>query len=75
VKLAERGVKDGSLKRLDFEPVKQASAGSFNYLISSNGNGDRSVPDVAAEISRLLLLGLRPHKARSNGKQASYATP
>ncbi|SIO48982.1 transcriptional regulator, TetR family [Burkholderia sp. GAS332] len=74
VKLAERGVKDGSLRRLDFEPVKQASAGSFNYLISSKDNGKHSVSEVAAEISRLLLLGLRPHKAHLNGKQAFYET-
>ncbi|WP_429319650.1 TetR/AcrR family transcriptional regulator [Paraburkholderia sp. GAS448] len=74
VKLAERGVRDGSLRRLDFEPVKQASAGSFNYLISSKDNGKRSVSDVAAEISRLLLLGLRPHKTSLNSEQASYRT-
>lgn len=76
VRFAKRGVKDGSLRALDLEPVKWASAGAFSYLSKWLKDGDgRRATDVAGEISRFLLLGLRPRKARAKAKRPLNGTP
>jgi AcrR family transcriptional regulator len=62
--LARRGVVDGSLRPFDLEPVKLAAPGSFTYLSAWLPQGDaRWAAEVACEISRFLLLGLRQRRA------------
>jgi AcrR family transcriptional regulator len=64
VALAERGVADGSLHRFDLEPVKLAAPGSFTYLSTWLPQADqRRAGEIAREISRFLLLGLRGRPA------------
>jgi hypothetical protein len=61
VALAQRGVADGSLHRFDIEPVKLAAPGSFTYLSTWLPPADeRRAAQIAQEVSRFLLLGLRP---------------
>jgi AcrR family transcriptional regulator len=61
VALAHRGVADGSLHRFDIEPVKLAAPGSFTYLSTWLPPADeRRAAQIAQEVSRFLLLGLRP---------------
>lgn len=60
VALARRGLADGSLRRFDLEPVKLAAPGSFTYLSTWLPQADqRRAGEIAREISRFLLLGLR----------------
>jgi AcrR family transcriptional regulator len=60
VALAKRGVADGSLHRFDLEPVKLAAPGSFTYLSTWLPPADeRRAAQIAQEVSRFLLLGLR----------------
>jgi len=62
--LAERGVADGSLHHFDLEPVKLAAPGSFTYLSTWLPQADqRRAGEIAREISRFLLLGLRSRSA------------
>jgi hypothetical protein len=61
VALAERGVADGSLRLFDLEPVKLAAPGSFTYLSAWLPQADkRRAAEIAREVSRFLLIGLRP---------------
>jgi AcrR family transcriptional regulator len=60
VELARRGVKDGSLRPFDLEPAALASAGTFSYLSKWLPPGNnRPAVEIAGEISRVFLLGLR----------------
>jgi AcrR family transcriptional regulator len=60
---ARRGVADGSLRRFDLEPVKLAAPGSFTYLSGWLPQGNsRWATEVAREISRFQLLGLRQRR-------------
>jgi AcrR family transcriptional regulator len=60
VAIGQRGVKDGSLRPFDLEPVSLASAGTFSYLSKWLPPGDnRPGATVARQISDLFLLGLR----------------
>ena len=60
VELARRGVKDSSLRPFDLEPVALASAGAFSHLSKWLPPGDnRPVTEIAGEVSRFFLLGLR----------------
>ena len=58
--IARRGVADGSLRPFDLEPVKLSAPGSFTYLSTwlPPANQRRAV-QIAQEVSRFLLLGLR----------------
>jgi AcrR family transcriptional regulator len=60
VGLARRGIADGSLRPFDLEPVKLAAPGSFTYLSTwlPQANEWRA-GEIAREVSRFLLLGLR----------------
>ena len=64
LKLSERGIKDGSLRRFDIAPVRVASVGAFAY-VSQWGASARRPPSttLALEISSLLLYGLRRPEA------------
>jgi AcrR family transcriptional regulator len=58
--LARRGIADGSLRSFDLEPVKLAAPGSFTYLSTWLPPADeRGAAQIAQEVSRFLLLGLR----------------
>ena len=58
--LARRGIADGSLRSFDIEPVKLAAPGSFTYLSTWLPPADeKRAAQIAQEISRFLLLGLR----------------
>lgn len=58
--LGRRGMADGSLRHFDLEPVKIAAAGSYNYLSSFlPGVGKKRVAEIAEEISRFMLQGVR----------------
>lgn len=58
--LGRRGVKDGSLRPFDLEPVALSSAGTFNYLSKWLPHDSTRTPDeIAAEVARFFLLGLR----------------
>jgi AcrR family transcriptional regulator len=60
VELGRRGVKDGSLRPFDLEPVALASAGAFSHLSKWLSPGDnRPAAEISDEVSRLFLLGLR----------------
>jgi AcrR family transcriptional regulator len=60
VELSRRGVKDGSLRPFDLEPVVLASAGAFSHLSKWLPPGDnRPAAEIAAEVGQLFLLGLR----------------
>lgn len=60
VELARRGVKDGTLRAFDLEPVALASAGTFSHLSKWLPPGDnRASAEIAAEVSRFFLKGLR----------------
>lgn len=60
VELARRGVADGSLRQFDLEPVKLAAPGSFTYLSTWLPQANtRRATEIAQEVSRFLLLGLR----------------
>lgn len=60
IELARRGVADGSLRPFDLEPVKLAAPGSFTYLSTWLPPADeRRAAQIAQEVSRFLLLGLR----------------
>jgi AcrR family transcriptional regulator len=60
VEFGRRGVKDGSLRAFDLEPVALASAGTFNYLAKwLPPTNARRADQVADEVSRLFLTGLR----------------
>lgn len=60
VELARRGVKDGTLRPFDLEPVALASAGTFSHLSKWLPPGDnRASAEIATEVSRLFLMGLR----------------
>jgi AcrR family transcriptional regulator len=63
VEFAHAGVQDGSLRALDLEPVRIATPGALTYLTTWLPGGDGKYPGrVAQEVSRLVLLGLRPRK-------------
>jgi AcrR family transcriptional regulator len=64
LKLNERGIKDGSLRRFDIAPLRVASVGAFAY-VSQWGASARRPPSttLAREISSLLLYGLRRPEA------------
>lgn len=60
VELSRRGVKDGSLRPFDLEPVVLASAGAFSHLSKWLPPGDnRPAAEIAGEVGRIFLLGLR----------------
>ena len=60
VELSRRGVKDGSLRPFDLEPVVLASAGAFSHLSKWLPPGDnRPAAVIAGEVGRIFLLGLR----------------
>jgi AcrR family transcriptional regulator len=60
VELGRRGVKDGSLRPFDLEPVSLSSAGTFSYLSKwLTPDARRSSEQIAAEVARFYLLGLR----------------
>jgi AcrR family transcriptional regulator len=60
VELSRRGVKDGSLRPFDLEPVVLASAGAFSHLSKWLPPGDnRPASEISGEVGRLFLLGLR----------------
>jgi AcrR family transcriptional regulator len=60
VALSRRGVKDGSLRPFDLEPVVLASAGAFSHLSKWLPPGDnRPAAEIAGEVGRIFLLGLR----------------
>lgn len=60
VELVRRGVRDGSMRSFDLEAVSLASAGTFSHLSKWLPSGDnRAATDIAGEVSRLFLLGLR----------------
>jgi AcrR family transcriptional regulator len=60
VELSRRGVKDGSLRPFDLEPVVLASAGAFSHLSKWLPPGDnRPAAEISGEVGRLFLLGLR----------------
>lgn len=60
VSIGLRGLKDGTLKLYDLEPVALASAGTFTYLSKWLPAGDnRQAQTIAREISRFFLRGLR----------------
>ena len=60
VELARRGVKDGTLRPFDLEPVALASAGTFSHLSKWLPLRDnRGSAQIAGEVARLFLMGLR----------------
>lgn len=60
VELARRGVRDGTLRAFDLEPVALASAGTFSHLSKWLPPGEnRAAADIADEVSRFFLKGLR----------------
>jgi len=60
VELGRRGVKDGSLRPFDLEPVGLSSAGTFSYLSKwLTPDGRRTSAEIAAEVARFYLIGLR----------------
>lgn len=62
VELARRGVRDGTLRPFDLEPVALASAGTFSHLSKWLPPGDnRGSTQIAGEVTRLFLMGLRAH--------------
>jgi AcrR family transcriptional regulator len=64
LKLNERGIKDGSLRRFDIAPVRVASVGAFAYVSQWQSSARRpSSTTLAREISNLLLFGLRRPEA------------
>jgi AcrR family transcriptional regulator len=63
IEFARAGVQDGTLRPLDLEPVRIATPGALTYLTTWLPGGDGKYPGrVAQEVSRLVLLGLRPRK-------------
>jgi hypothetical protein len=65
LKLNERGIKDGSLRKFDIAPVRIASVGAFAY-VSQWGASARGLSSttLAREISSLLLFGLRSSESK-----------
>jgi hypothetical protein len=64
LKLNERGIEDGSLRKFDIAPVRIASVGAFAYVSQWGGSARRlSSTALAREISSLLLYGLRRPEA------------
>jgi AcrR family transcriptional regulator len=64
LKLNERGIEDGSLRRFDIAPVRVASVGAFAYVSQWRFSARRpSSTTLANEISNLLLFGLRRPEA------------
>ncbi|SIO48815.1 transcriptional regulator, TetR family [Burkholderia sp. GAS332] len=65
LKLNERGIKDGSLRKFDIAPVRIASVGAFAYVSQWGGSARRlSSTTLAREISSLLLFGLRSSESK-----------
>lgn len=58
--LGLRGVKDGTIRAVDLEPIALAAAGAFSYLGKwLPPQGGRPSTQIASEISQTFVVGLR----------------
>lgn len=69
VEIIRRGIRDGTMRNVDMEPVALASAGVFNHLARWLPSNDRPAnQSTANEVSAILLFGL---KKRSRDQKAT----